>query len=471
MEFVKDIHYCGQIENAVLGACLIEKDAFGRTFGLIEKECFYHSGNQIVYDALAKMYNEGFPIDMITVFQYIVNDLKVTEISGNNVPYYITKLTNEVVSAAHIEYHSSIIKKLWMERELIKLTHGGTRLEGEVPEQIYQLSKAIEKINSGQFIKEWHSMSDVIYALSKHQDEMKNTQGMGLPTGVSKLDAENGGLFPGMLVVIGARPSMGKSAFMGQMALSMAKSGKKVGIVSLEMNNNEIAARLSSIESHIDYKVIFRNLFSDEDARQKWYSKLSTFVNLPIYITDKTGVSATKIKAKAQKLKHQIKGLDCLFIDYLQLVSAEADKKGGRNRENEVSEISRTCKLVAKELNIPVIILCQLNREVTKRTGKNRYPQLSDLRESGAIEQDADVVMFLHRDWATGIPEYMTDENGNSTENNADLIIRKWRNGTPNLHIELAFDAPKMKFIEKGNLHVWKPAEEELDDDLKSNPF
>jgi replicative DNA helicase len=271
-----------------------------------------------------------------------------------------------------------------------------------------------------------------------------------------------------MLVVIGARPSVGKSAFMGQMALSMARNGKKVGIVSLEMNNNEIAARLSSIETHTDFKTIFRNLFKDENSRQLWYNKLSNFTNLPIYITDKTNVSATNIKAKAQKLRHEIKGLDCLFIDYLQLVSSEGESKS-RNRENEVSQISRTCKLIAKDLNIPVIILCQLNRDVTKRTGKNRYPQLSDLRESGAIEQDADVVMFLHRDWTTGIQEYMYDENGNSKENHADLIIRKWRNGANNIHIELEFDAPKMQFIEK-NAYTFSPIEE-IDNQIKENPF
>jgi replicative DNA helicase len=468
MEFRKGVHYSGDLEGAILGACLIEKEAFGRTFGLIEKEHFYYTGNRIVYTALAQMYNEGLMIDLITVFDYIQNVNKIDSINGLNIPYYISKLTTSVVSSAHIEYHSFIIKRMWMERELISLTHGGTILDGEIPDQIYQLTKAIEKINTGQFQKEWFDMKDVMMQLAKHQDLMTSTGGKGLPTGILKLDEENGGLFPGMLVVIGARPSVGKSAFMGQMALSMARNGKKVGIVSLEMNNNEIAARLSSIETHTDFKTIFRNLFKDENSRQLWYNKLSNFTNLPIYITDKTNVSATNIKAKAQKLRHEIKGLDCLFIDYLQLVSSEGESKS-RNRENEVSQISRTCKLIAKDLNIPVIILCQLNRDVTKRTGKNRYPQLSDLRESGAIEQDADVVMFLHRDWTTGIQEYMYDENGNSKENHADLIIRKWRNGANNIHIELEFDAPKMQFIEK-NAYTFSPVEE-IDNQIKENPF
>lgn len=468
MDITKGVHYSEEIENAILGACLLESDAFGRTFGLLEKQHFYSKPNSIIYEAIAEMYNEGISIDILTVWDYLLNIKKVIELNNNNTAYYLTKVTRDVVSSAHLEYHSFIIKRMWMERELIHLTHGGLLLDGDVHTQIFQLNRAIEKINNGQYQKEWFDMKDVMLDLAKHQDEMLTTKGKGLPTGISKLDEENGGLFPGQLVVIGARPSVGKSAFMGQMAISMAKQGKKVGIVSLEMNNNEIAARLSSIETHTDFKTIFRNLFEDENSRKKWYDKLNNLVNIPIYITDKTNVSAAVIKAKAQKLKHEIKGLDCLFIDYLQLVSSEGESKN-RNRENEVSQISRMCKLIAKELNVPVIILCQLNRDVTKRTGKNRYPQLSDLRESGAIEQDADVVMFLHRDWTLGIEEYMFDENGNSTKNHADLIIRKWRNGESNLHIELEFDAPKMKFIEKKS-YSFSPIEDN-NKEIQENPF
>lgn len=468
MEFKKGMHFSPALEVGILGACLIEKEAFGRTVGLLEKDHFYYSGNQLVYEALAHMYSDGVFIDILTVYDFIENTMQIHEISQNNVAYYISKLTDGVVSSAHLEYHSFIIKRMWMERELMKLTHGGTTLNGDVTSQIIQITKAIEKINTGQYQKEWMDTRELLLGLVKHQDEMMATKGQGLPTGINKLDELNGGLFPGMLVVIGARPSMGKSALMGQMALSMAKLGKKVGIISLEMNNNEIAARLASIETATDFKQIFRNLFSDEDAKQKWHNKLSTFIKLPIYITDRTDVTSVKIKAKAQQLIHDIKGIDCLFIDYLQLIGGENENKN-RNREYEVGQISRMCKLIAKDLNIPVIILCQLNRDVTKRTGKNRYPQLSDLRESGSIEQDADAVMFIHRDWMTGIPEYMFDENGGKKDNQADLIVRKWRNGEPNLHIELEFDAPKMKFVEK-NAYTFSPVEE-LNEQILENPF
>jgi replicative DNA helicase len=170
MEFKKGVHYSGDLEGAILGACLIEKEAFGRTFGLIEKEHFYYTGNKIVYTALAQMYNEGLMIDLITVFDYIQNVNKIDSINGVNIPYYISKLTTSVVSSAHIEYHSFIIKRMWMERELMSLTHGGTILDGEIPDQIYQLTKAIEKINTGQFQKEWFDMKDVMMQLAKHQE-------------------------------------------------------------------------------------------------------------------------------------------------------------------------------------------------------------------------------------------------------------------------------------------------------------
>jgi len=466
MEFTNHIHFSKELENAILGACILEKEAFGRTFGIIEQDSFYHDGNKIIYDALADMYSNGFPIDLLTVNDFIQNKKEITEINGSNIPFVLCQITKDVVSSAHLEYHCFIVKRMWMGRELIKLTHGGLKLEGEVKEQISQLNEAIQNINQGTFKKEWFDMSELMYDLMKHQEEMKKTKGMGITTGIATLDQENGGFFGGQMIVIGARPSVGKSAFMGQLAIGMAKTGKRIGIISLEMNNNEIAARLSALETQDDFKTIFRNLYRDEDHRAAWYDKIRTITDLPIFVSDKTKVSPIDIKAKVAKLKH-LHGLDCLMIDYLQLVGNEEDRKN-RTRENEVSVISRSCKLLSKDLNIPIILLAQLNRAVTQRKGLSRYPTLSDLRESGSIEQDADVVMFLHRDWLLG-EEYTKDENGDSTENKADLIIRKWRNGASNLHIPLFFDAPKMMF-RNGNqaINHWKP---ESVDYQQDNPF
>jgi replicative DNA helicase len=288
-------------------------------------------------------------------------------------------------------------------------------------------------------------MTQLMVDLYKHQEEMKVTGGIGVATGFKSLDRENGGFQNGQLIVIGARPSMGKSALVGGMGIEISKKGLKVGIVSLEMSNTEIAARLAAYDTDTDFNVVYRGLYKDMDETHRLYDKISNSTStLPIYVSDKTKVNIPEIRAKAEKLK-SLHGLDCLFIDYLQLVSAIGGSYS-KNRENEIAEMSRGCKIMAKELDIPVVLLCQLNREVTKRKGTERYPQLSDLRESGAIEQDADVVMFLHRDFMAG---YETDENGNKTDRQADLVVRKWRNGRSNFIIPLDFDPPKMKFKER----------------------
>lgn len=466
--FQANIHYSEDIEQAIIGICLLEKSAFGRTFGLITAENFYREANREIYEAMFQMYKTSVPIDLLTVGDYLFNKENKTHLDGGYAtPYYLMRSTNYVCSSLHLEYHCSIIKRMWMERELVKLTHGGLKLEGAVPNQINQLNRAIQQINQGTYAKDWVDMSEVMYNLVIHQEEMDKTAGMGITTGNSRLDRENGGFYPGQMIVIGARPSVGKSAYMGQMAMAIAKTGKKVGIISLEMNNNEIGARLSSLSSEDDFRTIFRNLYRDEDHKAQWYRRIQDLIELPIFITDKTDVSPTSIKAKAIKLKHS-EGLDILMIDYLQLVNSDNDQKN-RTRENEVSQLSRACKLLAKDLGIPVIVLCQLNRAITGRTGVNRYPQLSDLRESGSIEQDADVVMFIHRDWMLG-EAFARDENGNSTEFNADLVVRKWRNGAANLHIDLGFNPKKMMFYEKNEdkMNYWKP---ETDNFQNDNPF
>lgn len=470
--FKQHVDYSHELEEVILGACLLEKTAIARVYDLLEPKNFYKTVHGVIFESMLDMYKMSVPIDLLTLFDYLYNRKNITEIEKFPTGWYLTKITRDVVSTAHLEIHSHIIKQMWMQRELISITNGKIKLDGEnVKEDIFNVSKAIQDINTGLFQKDWKDMSELMVELAKHQDKMLTNEGKGLTTGIIKLDELNGGFFGGQMIIIGARPSVGKSAFMGQMAIAMAKQGKKVGIISLEMNNNEIAARLSSIETLTDFKTIYRNLFADENARARWYTQITdSFIGLEIYVTDNTKVSALDIKSKALKLKHQAKGLDCIFVDYLQLVDAD-EKSKFSNRENEIRQISRMVKLMAKDLDIPIIVLCQLNRQSTHRTGNNRYPQLSDLRESGSLEQDADVVMFLHRDWMLGVQEYMVDENGNSTKDKADLIVRKWRNGEPNLHIELEFEGAKMKFVEKGLSKYYPLENTEANEELKDNPF
>jgi replicative DNA helicase len=441
MEFIKDTHYSPNFEAAVLGISMIESTAFGRTHGIVRQDTFYSDANKIVYGAISDLYSAGLPIDLWTVADRIINVNKVKELAGNNVSYHLVGLTMAVVTSAHLEFHCLILKRMWMEREVIRLTNGSVALEGDVTQQLIQLQTVIRDINQGDYKKDWYDMSELMFDLLKHQENVKANPDMVIKTGIRDLDDKNGGFMPGNVVVIGARPGVGKSAFMGQLAMNMGRNNKKVGIISLEMSNNEIAGRLASLDSGIDFQSIFRNLFQDENQQQRFYQKISSeTLNLPIFVSDSTRVNTIDIRAKADKLKAK-HGLDILFIDYLQLISADQPKN--KTRENIISEISRSCKIMAKEMGIPIVILCQLNRESTKRSGEGRYPVLSDLRESGAIEQDADIVMFLHRDWIAGMTE---DENG-STENTADLVVRKWRNAEPNLHVRLGFDGPRMAFI------------------------
>lgn len=470
IELKKNIHYSWDLESAVIGITMMEKTAFGRTHGLIDREVIYYDDNRVVYDAISELYQLGLPIDELTVIDRLMNVKGITAFGIDNVPYYVTKLTNLVCSGAHLEYHCLILKRMWMEREVIKLTHGGLKLDGDISGKLIQLQTAIQRIKSGDYQKEWYDMGELMIGLLKHQEVIATTGGNWIKTGIRELDERNGGFYGGQLIVIGARPSVGKSAFMGQISMNMAAQGKKVGIISLEMSNNEIAGRLAAIDTDMDFAKVYRNLFVDQNEKERFYQRVASKTSeLSIYVSDKTRVTSVDIRAKADKLKAR-HGLDFLFIDYLQLISA--DQPGNKNRENIVSEISRSCKVMAKELNIPVCELCQLNRAVTHRKGDDRYPNLSDLRESGSIEQDADVVMFIHRDWAMGITQ---DADGNSTDGNADLIVRKWRNGASNLHIPMGFDGPKMKFVLNSNQNKWRairpetyqsPLPNDKDDDM-----
>lgn len=445
IEFKKYIHHGQDLEEAVLGACLLEKLAFGRTYGIVEADSFYFESHKEVYSVLKEMYDSHLPIDILTVTEFLVARRGIENFHGHNVPYFIAGLTNSVVSAVHVEYHCHLIKEMWRRREIVKLRATQPDDQGfDTRGNIDKLHEEIKKIIGSETKRDWYDMSELMYDLIVHQSDMAKGKKEFLTTGFKKIDELNGGFYNGQMIVIGARPSVGKSALMGQMALGMAKKGKKVGIISLEMNNNEIAARLASIESDIDFWKVYRTIAHDEELHKRFYDKISKdTINLPIYLSDKTKVNVNEIRAKAIKLKAS-KGCDCIMIDYLQLIDGTSDNKN-YNREQEVAKMSRGLKLMANELEVPVIVLCQLNRAVTARSYKDRFPKLSDLRESGAIEQDADVVMFLHRDFISG---WQADEQGNTTEFSADLIGPKWRNGAT-FHLELDFDPPKMKFSER----------------------
>jgi replicative DNA helicase len=459
MNLQKHIHYDRDLEMAIIGACLLEGMAMGRIYGSIEAETFYSSGHQEVYRAMKEMYDNSAPIDILTVTEWIVRK-GITDLEGSNVPYFVTRTTYAVVGTTHLEYHCYLIKEMWRRRKILEIKFSAFEDESDTGKNLYDLHTEINKITSGGIKKDWYAMDEIIFNLMKHQSEMVKGTKSFVTTGFKKADHLNGGFYNGQMIVIGARPSVGKSALMGQMALKMAREGKKVGIISLEMNNNEIAARLSSIETGIDFSRIYRDIANDELLHKRFYDKVSKdTINLPIFLSDKTKVNVHEIRAKATKLK-ATRGCDCLMIDYLQLIDSSTENRN-YNREQEVAQMSRGLKLMAQELDIPVIVLCQLNRQVTHSSYADRFPKLSHLRESGSIEQDADVVMFIHRDYVSG---WQVDDQGASTENKADLIAAKWRNGAT-FHLELDFDPPKMKFSEKGG---FVPVPTNFQDD---NPF
>lgn len=440
------IHYGIEVEKAVIGICLMEQTAFSRCYGLVEAECFYLDDHKKIFETLAEMYGQSMKIDILTVAHKMVED-HGPELTGGNVQYVLSVCTNQVVSSAHLEVHCHMIREMWRRREVIRIQTSFPEDEGFDPAgNIKSINDQINRITSGKIKSDWQSMDELMYNLMIHQQEMASGKKTFTTSGFRKIDEKNGGFYAPQMIVLGARPSMGKSALMGKMAIAQAKRGKKVGIISLEMNNNEIAARLASLETDIEFWKIYRTIANDENLHRAFYNKISkTTIHLPIYISDKTKVNMVDIKAKAMKLKAS-HGCDVLMIDYLQLIDSETNRN--YNREQEVAKMSRGIKMLAVEMDIPIIVLCQLNRAVTGRSYKERFPKLSDLRESGAIEQDADVVMFIHRDFMSG---YEQDEQGNSTINQADLIIPKWRNGAP-CHLQLGFEPEKMNFYEQSNV-------------------
>jgi replicative DNA helicase len=456
------LHYSKDIEAAVIGICLLETTATGRIYGTLKPEMLYISDNQKVFQVICEMYDESKPIDILTVWQRLVQN--GAQLNEPNILYYLTGLTMYVVNSAHLEFHTALIMEMYRRRELIRITSSGINESEDLKGQGYQLNEQINALFQAEQQKEWYSIDELMFNLLIHQNDIKEGKKKFIPSGFRSIDRMNGGFSPGQSIVLGARPSVGKSAMMNKIAVSIAKAGYKVGIVSLEMNNNEIAARLAALETDTDFQVVYRNLFRDENEHRKFYDTITTgAINLPLFVSDKTRVDVNSIRAKATKLKHK-HGLDFLVIDYLQLIESTSTNKN-YNREQEVSKISRGMKLLAMELEIPVMTLCQLNRSSTQRKGDNRYPQLSEFRESGAIEQDADIAMILHRDWMAGIE---ADEHGNSTEHKADLLGLKWRNGQP-FHLELDFHPQLMKFSEPAHSQLIKIQPQR--DDNEDNPF
>jgi replicative DNA helicase len=413
------------LEEAVLGAMMLEKDALTNVIDILQPKSFYKESNGKIFSAIQTLFNNSEPVDILTV----TNQLKKTgELDIVGGAYYITSLTNRVASAANAEFHARIISQKYIQRELIRISTETIRNAYEDTTDVFDLLDAAESslysVVESNIRKNYDKMSTLIGQAIKQIEVARNqkTGVTGVESGFTELDRITSGWQNSDLIIIAARPAMGKTAFVLTLGRNAAVDfGKPVAVFSLEMSSIQLVSRLIASESELSAEKLRKGQLEDHEFEQL-NSKIGKLAEAPIFIDDTPALSIFELRAKARRL-HQQHGIRLLVVDYLQLMTAGGDNKG--NREQEISSISRSLKSIAKELNIPVIALSQLSRAVETRGG-DKKPQLSDLRESGAIEQDADMVLFIHR------PEYYgleADEAGNSTQGKAEIIIAKHRNG------------------------------------------
>jgi replicative DNA helicase len=431
------------LEEAVLGAVMLEKDAILQIIDILKPESFYKEEHQKIFQAIVDLTSSNRAIDLLTVTEELRKKKQLDEVGG---PVYITQLTSRVASAAHVEFHARIVAQKHIQRELIRVSseiQGRAFDESTDVDDLLDFSEAeLFNIAQGNIKKESQKVSVLIKeAILQIEEASKRADSLiGIPSGFTKLDRMTNGWQNSDLVIVAARPSMGKTAFVLSMARNMAvEHNRSVAIFSLEMASLQLVNRLIVAETELPSGRIRNGKLADFEWEQLDY-KIKKLVDAPIFIDDTPAISVFELRAKARRLKRQ-HNMDILIIDYLQLMTGTPDTRG--NREQEVSTISRALKGIAKELNIPVIALSQLNRSVEIRSGSKR-PQLSDLRESGAIEQDADMVLFIHRPEKYGL---MEDENGNSLRGIAEIILAKHRNG-PIGDVFLKFKDEFAKFVE-----------------------
>ncbi len=415
-----------ELEEDVLGAIMLEKDAFTIVSDILRSEFFYKEIHQKIFEAIVDLALHQDPIDMHTVTERLRSKGTLDEVGG---PYYIAMLTSRVSSAAHLHYHSQIIVQKFLARELIRLSR---EIQTKAFDEKMDVDDLMQEAEGKLFqLTQQNMKRDVVQinpvieeARQRMKDASQKEGSSGLPSGFDDLDKITSGWQPSDLVIIAARPAMGKTAFVLSMAKNMAVDNKiPVAIFSLEMANVQLVNRLLMNVCKLDGEKIKNGQLTSKEWDQ-FEKDVTKLYDAPIYVDDTPSLSITELRSKARKLVKE-HGIKCIIIDYLQLMNAGGLSFG--SREQEVSMISRSLKGLAKELDLPILALSQLNRGVEGRTGiEGKRPQLSDLRESGAIEQDADMVCFIHR------PEYYgieTDSTGNSYLGIAEIIIAKHRNG------------------------------------------
>jgi replicative DNA helicase len=413
------------LEEAVLGALMLEKSAVNDVIDILKPESFYKDSHQKIFAAILDLFAKSNPIDILTVTNELRKRGELDKVGG---PFAISQLTSRIASGSNAEYYARIIVQKHILRELIHIS-GDTLSKAyddtsDVFELLDQAENNLFKIAEGNIRKNYDSMATLMKkAIEGIENARTNSDGIsGVPSGFTQLDSVTSGWQKSDMIVIAARPAMGKTAFVLSMARNTAVQFKKpVAIFSLEMSSVQLVNRLISSESEISGDKLRKGNLADHEFAQL-HARTRSLADAPIFIDDTPAISVFELRAKARRLKQQ-HNIELIIIDYLQLMTGGEKNKG--NREQEISTISRSIKTIAKELEIPIIALSQLSRSVETRTG-DKKPQLSDLRESGAIEQDADIVAFIYRAEYYGFTQ---NEAGTPTKGIGEIIIAKHRNG------------------------------------------
>ncbi len=417
-----------ELEEAVLGAVMIEQNAINDISDILKDDSFYVDAHQRIWRAIRLLYQNQAPIDLLTVTEQLKKNGELEAAGG---PFYVAQLTNKIGSAANVEYHARLIAEKYIQRQLISTSTEVIKDAYEDTTDVFELLDRAEKnlfsIAENNLKRNSESMADLLMEELKEIDvRMNNTEDHlnGVPSGFFDLDKMTGGWQKSDLIIVAARPAMGKTAFTLALARNAAIDHKKpIAIFSLEMSSVQLVQRMISMETQIPSDKIRKGNLEEYEYRILT-SKIDNLKNAQLFIDDTPAINVFELRSKCRRLKQQ-HDIQMIIIDYLQLMSGTVDGKGGGNREQEISQISRSLKGLAKELGIPVIALSQLSRAVETRGG-DKKPILSDLRESGAIEQDADIVIFLYRGEYYGLEQ---DAEGNPVKDIAEVIIAKHRNG------------------------------------------
>ena len=429
-----------EAEQAVLSSMFLSRTAQDIAFETIDETAFYYDNNKKIFIALKSLYDSNIPIDMTTITNELKNKGFLEEIGG---VIYLTEVLNTESTAANINYYLKIVVDDSLLRKLIEVSNEinqmGYNRDQDISETLDESERKILSIVKDRRSTEFRNIKDVVYQVQKNLQSLAETKGdiTGIATGWTDFDKMTAGLHENQFIIIGARPAMGKTAFALNLATNVAISSKKsVAVFNLEMSAEQLANRMLSSLGQIEgYKFMSGKLNNNDYV--KFNEALSQLEDTKIYIDDTPGITIGEIRSKCRRLKTASSGLDLVIIDYLQLISG--GKNYGANRQQEVSDISRSLKMLAMELGIPIIALCQLSRSVEAREDKR--PLMSDLRESGSIEQDADIVAFLYRD------DYYN--KAARTDNNtsiSELIVGKHRNGTTGT-INLLFKRDTSTFL------------------------